>query len=231
MRNSPNAKQPSPAQTMLLGTLLIAVMAGAIIALLAVQQSGTLEGSPTGTARPTNTPNAGAGETIIIIEPAMQVRDFTLPASTGESLSLSDLGGKAVLLYFGYTFCPDFCPITLAQFAAVRAGLGRLGEDVVGVLVSVDPERDTPDVLRQYVSQFDPTFIGLQGDAETLALISSDYGLSYTGADAEGVVDHTVNSYLLDEDGRLRAIFSFGTPTDDIENAVRQVLTEVEDAG
>jgi protein SCO1 len=239
MTSSPNTPRPSgspsPARTMILGTLLIVVMAAGIIALLAVQQSGTLSGAATATQRPTNTPNAGAGETIIILEPAVPVRDFALPASTGETLSLSDLRGKAVLLYFGYTNCPDFCPVTLAQFAAVRAELGRLGEDVQGVMVSVDPERDTPDVLRTYVTQFDPTFIGMQGDIETLDEIAEDYGLSYVLPEHEGeheggdeLIDHTVSSYLLDADGRLRMIFSFGTPTRDIANAVRQVLTEVE---
>ncbi|MCG8350106.1 MAG: SCO family protein, partial [Chloroflexales bacterium] len=99
------------------------------------------------------------------IEPPRQLTDFSLPGSTGETLSLSDLRGKMVLVYFGYTFCPDFCPMTLADFARIKQELGAQADQVVFMMISVDAERDTPEVLARYMSAFDEDFIGLTGDA------------------------------------------------------------------
>lgn len=235
---------PAPGRTLLLGLLLMGAVALALVALLALQ--GQQRGAAA-TPRPTNTPNVGAGESITLIDPGRPVRAFSLPASTGGQLALSDLRGKTVLLYFGYTHCPDFCPTTLTQFAAVRRQLGDLAEQVQAVLISVDPARDTPEVLAEYVTRFDPTFIGLQGSADVLASIGPDYGLitnpadgsatpapdsphaGHHGGDASDetgyLVDHTVSSYVLDAEGRLRVIFSYGAPTDEMAEAVRAVIT------
>ncbi len=239
---SPPKPTSTDRRTLLLGLLLMGAIAFALVALLALRSGTTAAVS---TPRPTNTPNVGAGETITLIDPGREVRSFRLPSSAGGELALEDLRGKAVLLYFGYTHCPDFCPTTLAQFAAVHERLGEQAQQVQALLISVDPARDTPEVLAEYVSRFDQSFIGLQGSAEVLASIGPDYGLnaivpedgatpapdgahaghsSAAGEDSGYLVDHTVSSYLLDAQGRLRAIFSYGTPTDEILQAVRVVL-------
>ncbi len=97
------------------------------------------------------------------IEPPMRVADFTLTSHAGTPFRLSDQAGKIVVLFFGYTSCPDFCPTTLMEFKKVRARLVREAEHTQFIFITVDPERDTPDKLRAYLNSFDPAFIGLTG--------------------------------------------------------------------
>lgn len=163
------------------------------------------------------------------IDPPQPLTDFTLTTHTNTSLSLSDLQGRVVLLYFGYTFCPDVCPATLADFVHVKRDLGDAAQNVAFVFVSVDGERDTPAVLAQYMLSFDPSFIGLQGDTQTLRRISTDYGLIYerrkvAGTSAEYLVDHTAATYLIDTEGRLNVIYPFGTPPETISADIRELL-------
>jgi protein SCO1/2 len=128
--------------------------------------------------------------------------------------------GDIVLLFFGYTSCPDVCPTTLSEMKRVLAELGSNAGQVQVIFVTVDPERDTPQKLRDYVSIFNPAFIGLSGSMEELQEVWSDYGVyreeeqlpnSATGY----LVNHTARVYLIDRDGNLRLSYSFGTPTDD----------------
>lgn len=163
------------------------------------------------------------------IDPPRPLTDFTLTTHTYESLSLSDLRGRVVVLYFGYTFCPDVCPATLADFVHVKRDLGDAARNVAFVFVSVDTERDTPEVLARYMPSFDSSFIGLQGDERTLRRISSDYGLFYerrkiAGTSAEYLVDHTAATYLIDTEGRLNVIYPFGTPPETISADIRNLL-------
>lgn len=165
------------------------------------------------------------------IEPPRALKDFTLTSNTGTPLSLSDLRGKLVLLYFGYTFCPDICPTTLADFVHVKRNLGEEADQVAFVMISVDGERDTPEVLARYMQAFDPDFIGLQGDAATLRQIGSDYGLYYKKNAVEDtsagyLVDHTAASYLIDSEGRLAMIYPYGMPSDVISADIREMLQE-----
>lgn len=165
------------------------------------------------------------------IEPPTQLSDFTLPSSLGRDLSLSELRGKPLLLFFGYTFCPDVCPMTLSEMKRVKADLGADGEQLQVVFISVDGARDTPEVLARHLGAFDPTFIGLQGDDATLRRIGPEYGLYYKrntpeGTSAAYLVDHSSATYLIDAEGRLRVVYSFGTPPEVIAADVRALLKE-----
>ncbi|GIV88070.1 MAG: electron transporter SenC [Chloroflexus sp.] len=163
------------------------------------------------------------------IDPPTVLSDFTLPASTGGELSLRDLHGQPVLLYFGYTRCPDYCPITLGEFRRVRDELGPDGVRVHFVLISVDPANDTPDVLAAYLRNFGEGFIGLQGDDATLRRISKEYGLTYRhggGHHGNSGVDHSTASYLIDQKGRLRVVYQYGTAASVYVNDIRALLSE-----
>ncbi len=165
------------------------------------------------------------------IEPPRQLKDFTLTDQRGEPLSLSDLRGRMVLLFFGYTFCPDFCPMTMAEFAKVKQDLGDSATQVAFVMISIDGERDTPEVLARYLGAFDPDFIGLTGDERTLQRIGSDYGLYVQKQPAEAgssnyLVDHSTASYLIDKAGQLRVVYSYGTPPDTISADIRRIIAE-----
>ena len=156
------------------------------------------------------------------INPPRTINDFTLTSHTGEPMSLSDLHGKATLLYFGYTNCPDVCPITLSEYRRVKQGLGDDADAVNFVMVSVDPKRDTPERLASYLGNFDSVFIGMTGEDGTLRRISVDFDLFYEihddGTD-NYLVDHTASLFLLNPDGELVTIFTFGTePEVIIEN-------------
>ncbi|MDW8406022.1 SCO family protein, partial [Chloroflexus sp.] len=165
------------------------------------------------------------------IDPPTVLSDFSLPASTGGQLRFSDLRGQPVLLYFGYTRCPDYCPITLAEFRRAREELGADGEKVHFVLISVDPANDTPEVLAAYLRGFGEGFIGLQGDDATLRRISKEYGLTYRHGGAHqhhgsAGVDHSTASYLIDQKGRLRFVYQYGTAASVYVQDIRALLIE-----
>lgn len=162
-----------------------------------------------------------------VVEPPLPLTDFTLPASTGAPLSLSDLRGRWVLLFFGFTHCPDICPTTLTEYRRIVDALGEDAERLQVVLVSVDPERDTPERLRDYVTRFNPGFIGLQGLPDTLAQMQPEFGMRYEIV-REGdsyTVDHSARTYLIDPQGQLRITYAFGTERDVLTDSIRQFLT------
>lgn len=162
-----------------------------------------------------------------VLSPPREVSDFTLIDTHADPFSLSELQGKAVLVYFGYTYCPDVCPITLGDFKRAKELLGDEAENVVFMMVSVDPKRDTSERLRTYIGNYDPEFIGLVGDETTLRQISPDYGLFYEVRD-DGtetyLVDHTASTFLIDPEQRLSRIFTFATPVDVIVENIREVI-------
>jgi protein SCO1/2 len=157
-------------------------------------------------------------------------RDFHLIDQTGKPRSLADFRGKVVMLFFGYTHCPDQCPTTMAEMAGVRGKLGENGRRVQGLFVTVDPARDTPQVLAQYVSAFDPTFLGLYGDESTTSALAREFKFYYSAqkADAHGnySVDHGSSIYVFDPTGRLRLLMSPGTSIDEMAADVGRLLKE-----
>jgi len=165
----------------------------------------------------------------MVLQSHERALDFTLNDEAGQPVKLSDFRGKLVLLYFGYTFCPDVCPATLAQVKEALAQLGGDAERVQLIMISVDPERDTPEKVSAYVRQFDPRFIGLTGDPETLTRITTAYGVVYEqheGSAATGyLIDHTATLTILDRDGYVRLIMPFGVTGVDMASDLRYLLT------
>ncbi|CAH2792177.1 MAG: Cytochrome oxidase biogenesis protein Sco1/SenC/PrrC, thiol-disulfide reductase involved in Cu(I) insertion into CoxII Cu(A) center [Candidatus Burkholderia crenata] len=135
--------------------------------------------------------------------------DFSLPDTSGKTRTLGDFKGKAVVLFFGYTHCPDVCPITLAELSQALQKLGDDAKRVQVLMVTVDPARDTAPLLGEYVSAFSPTFIGLRpADTPELVKITKDFRVYYAQAPgktaAEYTMDHTAASYVFDPQGKLR---------------------------
>lgn len=155
--------------------------------------------------------------------------DFTVETASG-ALSLSSLRGRAVVVYFGYTACPDICPTTLAALRSAFAQLEPEERQRSTVLfVSVDPKRDAPERLAEYVAYFDPTFRAGTADPETLDAIARDWGVTYryvrgSGSALDYLVDHSTPSYLVAPDGRMVEIIDHGTPPAEIAAAIRRQL-------
>ena len=162
-------------------------------------------------------------------EPYPPAPEIELTRSDGSSFRLSETRGKVVLLFFGYTSCPDVCPTTLAE---LKQALEELGEDrsnqVQVLFVTVDPQRDTPERVQEYVNHFNDSFIGLSGAGTELGKVWQDYGvfrLEVPGASAAGyTVDHTARVTLIDQMGNMRVSFGFDTPVDDITHDLKLIL-------
>jgi protein SCO1 len=164
-----------------------------------------------------------------LFQPPIDTPDFTLNATTGGPLSLSDLRGKYVLLYFGYTFCPDVCPTTLNELAVMMDTLDPdKAKDVQVVMVTVDPERDTVEHLAEYLKYFDPSFVGLTGTLDEIQTVASEHGVFFekrTGTEDSGyLVDHTSYVNVIDPDGKLRMIFPYGTTGADMAADLKYVM-------
>jgi protein SCO1/2 len=141
-------------------------------------------------------------------------RDFALADHTGKPRALADFHGRVVVMFFGFTHCPDVCPTTLAELAAAVKELGTDGDKVQVLLVTVDPERDTPQVLSQYVTAFNPRFLALRGTAEETARVAKEFKIIYqkvAGARPDSyTMDHSAGTYIFDTQGRLRLYVSNG---------------------
>jgi protein SCO1 len=164
-----------------------------------------------------------------VLEPPNDAPDFTLADASGQPFRLSDQRGDVVLLFFGFTNCPDVCPTALAEAAAVRRELGADAERLKVVLITVDPERDTPEVTGRYASRFDPSFIGLSGTRAEIEAVMAAYGVTAVRRDLpesalEYTVDHSAFTYAIDPAGNWRLLFSPGTPVSDIASDVRQLI-------
>jgi protein SCO1/2 len=141
---------------------------------------------------------------------------FTLTDQDGKPISDRDLKGRPFLVFFGFTHCPDICPTTLFEMSEVFRALGPEQKDVRALFITVDPERDTPPVLKDYLSSFDPRVIGVTGDPAAIAAVERSYRVYAKKVPLEGgnyTMDHTALVYLMDKDGRFVAPFSMkGTP-------------------
>jgi len=159
------------------------------------------------------------------MKPPFEVQDFAFPTQTGEEVSLASLRGEYVLLYFGYTHCPDICLASLADIVRVHE---TLGDSVAYVFVSVDGERDTPEILERYLTPRNADFvIGMSGSEPTLTRVGVDYGLFYKLNTEEGeyyTVDHSASMYLINPAGELAASFGFGTEPEVIVDYIQERL-------
>lgn len=161
-------------------------------------------------------------------EPFPVAADFTLKKADGSEFRLNDQRGKIILMFFGYTSCPDVCPTTLAEMTQVMKGLGDASKNVQVVFVSVDPTRDTPERTEEYVSRFNPDFIGLSGSQADLEPIWQSYSIFRAEVDSGSamgvIIDHTARLYLIDIDGNLRLSYAYGTPVEDVLHDVKLLL-------
>lgn len=163
-----------------------------------------------------------------LIEPPAPAADFELRDAPGNSFRLSDQKGKIVLLFFGYTSCPDVCPTTLADYKQIHKRLGDGAKQVEFVMITVDPERDTPEKVAQYVDYFNPNFMGLSGDAKELQAIYEAYGVFVekedSGSSAGYLVSHNPSIFVIDQEGNLRLTFPFGMTAEDMAGDIRHLL-------
>jgi protein SCO1/2 len=151
----------------------------------------------------------------VVMQSPRVAEDFTLPTSTGEKMSLSDFRGKYVVLFFGYTYCPDVCPTTLSDLQQMLKTLGaERADEVQVVMVSVDPERDTPEQLASYLNFFDPSYIGMTGTVEEIQPVASQFGVFFErqpgSENTDYLVDHTSAVTVIDPEGYVRVIFTYG---------------------
>lgn len=157
-------------------------------------------------------------------------RDFRLADTAGRIRTLKDFRGKVVLLSFGYTHCPDVCPTTLSQLAGVMGRLGNDGRRVQVLFVTLDPLRDTPEMLGRYLPYFHPAFVGLWGDEKTIAATAREFRVFYQkqdiGSRAGYALDHTAGIYAFDPTGRLRLFMGYEAPVEEIVHDVRLLLRQ-----
>lgn len=155
-------------------------------------------------------------------------QDFKLTDHNGKAKTLADFRGKAVLMFFGYTHCPDVCPTTLSDVAQALTLLGKDANKVQVLFVTVDPVRDTQELLAKYVPAFNPEFLGLYGDEEATAKVAKDFRIFYQkhqGKSSQGYdVDHTAGTYVFDPSGKLRLFMSYGQGAEIIANDLRVLL-------
>lgn len=146
----------------------------------------------------------------------------------GKVRSLDEFKGKVVVVFFGFTQCPDVCPTTMAELAEVKRSLGADGEKVQGIFVTVDPERDTPELLKAYVSNFDPSFVALRGTPEETKATAREFKVFYNKVPGktEGSysVDHTAGSYLFDPQGKVRLFTRYGTGAQALASDIKALL-------
>ena len=211
------------------GLVLFGAVAGAIIVIALIGLG--LSYAPNLLAPPQPTPTVGG----ISVDKPRQMADFTLNDQNDKPVKLSDLRGKAVLIFFGYTHCPDVCPLTMSDYKRIKQDLAQtapeLADRVAYVMISVDGQRDTPSVMKKYVEMFDPSFIGLTGDPQQVANIGVDYGLKVqiqktNTNQTDYTVAHTSYTYLLDPQGYWRVAYPFQTPINLITADVARMLKE-----
>jgi len=192
--------------------IVLAVLVGLISAMAGISMWRVMQGPP----QPSN------AALLTLPEPRV-IADFALVDDQGEPFSLDNLRGRWSLIFFGFTHCPDVCPSTLYDLKQIHEKLGRMDSDAASgrqvLFVSVDPERDTPEKLQQYVDYFHPDFIGVTGAQEQLAPLTMQLGIAYRIEEHESGstqynVDHSVSILLTDPQGRLRGVFPAPHDTD-----------------
>ena len=154
-------------------------------------------------------------------------RELNLLDHNGKPRTLADFRGKVVVIFFGFAQCPDVCPTTLSDLANAAQELGKDADRMQVLFVTVDPERDTPEVLRQYVPSFDKRFLGLYGDAEATARVAKEFKIYYQKQPLAGggySIDHSAGTYILDREGRLRLFAQYGKGGTAILHDIRILL-------
>jgi len=161
---------------------------------------------------------------------AEYARSLNLPDLDGRNRSLADFKGKVLVVFFGYTQCPDVCPTTMAELAEVKRSLGADGDRVQGIFVSVDPERDTAALLKAYLASFDPSFVALRGSEEQVKAAAKEFKVYFAkvpGKTAETyTMDHTAASFIFDTQGRVRVFSRYGSGAQALTDDIKMLLAE-----
>jgi len=158
-------------------------------------------------------------------------KDFALTDHNGQPRSLRDYQGKIVVMFFGYTQCPDVCPTSMAELVAVKKLLGPDGDKLQGLFVTVDPARDTPELLKAYMANFDPSFVALRADTpEQLAAVAKDYKVYYKKVEGKTpssyTMDHSAGSYIYDTRGQLRLYTRYGAGAEAMAADIKLLLQQ-----
>lgn len=155
-------------------------------------------------------------------------KDFSLHDASGKVRTLADFKGKAVVMFFGYTQCPDVCPTTMVELASVMKTLGPDADKVQVLFVTLDPERDTAQVMAKYVPAFDPRFIGLRGDQAETEKVAKDFKVFYQKVPGDTLgsytMDHMAGTFVFDPQGRLRLFIRYGSPAASIAHDLKILL-------
>jgi len=174
-----------------------------------------------------------------IAKPAFKAVDITganyatelsLPDADGKPRTLAEFKGRVVVVFFGFTQCPDVCPATMFELAEVKKALGKDGDRVQGIFVTVDPERDTPEVLKAYVSNFSPDFVALRGTLEQTRAVAKSFKVYFSKAPGKTkdsyTIDHTAGSYVFDTKGQPRLFTRYGSGAQPLIDDLRILLAE-----
>jgi len=157
-------------------------------------------------------------------------RDIQLPDHNGQQRSLKDFKGKVVVVFFGYTQCPDVCPTSMQEMAEVKRMLGKDGDRLQSIFVTVDPERDTAEMLKAYMGNFDPSFLALRGTPEQTAAVAKDFKIYYKKVDGKTptsyTMDHSAASYVYDTKGNLRLYTRYGSGAQVLASDIRLLLAQ-----
>lgn len=157
-------------------------------------------------------------------------KGFELTDHNGQVRHLTDFAGKVVVMFFGYTQCPDVCPTTMVELVEVKKALGADGDRVQGIFVTIDPERDTQQVLKGYTENFDPSFLGMYTSIDKLAAVAKEYKVYFAkvpGKTASSyTMDHSAGSYIYDTKGRIRLYTRYGSGAPALASDIRQLLKE-----
>jgi protein SCO1 len=160
---------------------------------------------------------------------AAYAQDFSLPDVDGKTRTMKDFAGKVVVVFFGFTQCPDVCPTTMAEVSSVKKALGADGDKLQAIFITIDAERDTAAVLKAYVANFDPSFVGLRpASADALADAAKAFKIYYKKTEGKTPttysMDHTAASYVFDPKGRIRLFTRYGSGVEPLTSDVKQLL-------
>jgi len=166
--------------------------------------------------------------TSIDLTGANYAKDFELTDHNGQVRHLKDFAGKVVVMFFGYTQCPDVCPTSMLELAEIKKALGKDGDRLQALFVTVDPQRDTPEILKAYMANFDPTFLALYTTPDKLAALAKDYKVYYKKVEGKTptsyTMDHSAGSFVYDPQGQLRLFTRYGTGVAGLTQDIRQLL-------
>ncbi|MDO9402991.1 MAG: SCO family protein [Polaromonas sp.] len=155
-------------------------------------------------------------------------RDFALADQNGQQRAVKDFSGKVVVVFFGFTQCPDVCPTSMVELAQIKKNLGADGDKLQVVFITVDPERDTPEILKAYMGNFDPTFLALRPTMEQLPQVAKDFKIFYKKVEGKTpgsyTMDHSAGSYIFDPKGRIRLYNRYGSGPEGLTSDIRALL-------